>query len=71
MSHLLNLYAMTPPAMIFLFAVLFIVYGFLLWKIMGWYYGASFKRAAEEMRVQYLKCLEQERGKHRGEGWNK
>ena len=54
MQGLLNLYEMTPPAMLYLFVVMFIVYGFILWKLMGWYYGLSFKRAGECMRRHYV-----------------
>lgn len=69
MSRLIDLYAMTPPAMIFLFGVLFIVYGFMLWKIMALYYGKSFTRAAEAMHEEYLKALEEIKSRYRGQGW--
>ena len=69
MSHLIDLYAMTPPAMLFLFGIMFVVYGFMLWKVMGMYYGRSFKRAAEAMHEEYCKALEKQKARYRGQGW--
>ena len=67
MKHLMNLYEMTPPAMVFLFAVMFLIYGFLLWWLLGKYYGRSFRRAAEAMYEEYQKALEQQKAKYRGQ----
>ena len=53
MNRLIDLYGMTPPAMVFLFAVAFIVYGFLLWKLMGMYYRVSFRSLFDEVGHQY------------------
>ena len=54
MRHLLDIYSMTPPGMVFLFVVWYFVSLFIMWRIGRLWFSKNLKKCVEAFRYGYV-----------------